>query len=117
MQDYWGGLPFPSPEDLPNPGIEPRSPAVQADSLPAEPLGKPKFIKVKHKTNPAPQSYCPHLQCSVAGVTCAQGHCTEWSTVRGVSGEGLQVETPLFSGGSQTVHIWELSQGLNTFPS
>ena len=33
---------FPSPEDLPNPGIEPMSPALQADSLPAEPQGKPK---------------------------------------------------------------------------
>ena len=33
---------FPSPEDLPNPGIEPRSPALEADSLPAEPQGKPK---------------------------------------------------------------------------
>ena len=40
-QEYWGGLSFPSPEDLPNPGIEPRSPALQANSLPAEPLGKP----------------------------------------------------------------------------
>ena len=36
------GWPFPSPGDLPNPGIEPRSPALQADSLPAEPHGKPK---------------------------------------------------------------------------
>ena len=34
-------VPFPSPGDLPNPGIKPRSPAVQADSLPAEPQGKP----------------------------------------------------------------------------
>ena len=34
-------LPFPSPRDLPNPGIEPRSPALQADSLPSEPQGKP----------------------------------------------------------------------------
>ena len=34
--------PFPSPGDLPNPGIEPRSPALRADSLPAEPQGKPK---------------------------------------------------------------------------
>ena len=34
-------LPFPSPGDLPDPGIEPRSPALQADSLPSEPLGKP----------------------------------------------------------------------------
>ena len=40
--EYWNGLPFPSPGDLPNPGIEPRSPMLQADSLPAEPPGKPK---------------------------------------------------------------------------
>ena len=33
-QAYWSGLPFPSPGDLPNPGIEPRSPVLQADSLP-----------------------------------------------------------------------------------
>ena len=35
-QEYWSGLPFPSPGDLPNPGIEPVSPALQADSLPTE---------------------------------------------------------------------------------
>ena len=40
-QGYWSGLPFPSPGDLPNPGIEPRSPALQADSLPTELQGKP----------------------------------------------------------------------------
>ena len=38
-QVYWSGLPFPSPGDLPNPGIEPRSPALQADALPSEPPG------------------------------------------------------------------------------
>ena len=36
---YWSGLPFPSPGDLPNPGIEPRFPALQVNSLPAEPQG------------------------------------------------------------------------------
>ena len=41
-QGYWSGLPFPSPGDLPNPGIEPRFPTLQADSLPTEPQGKPK---------------------------------------------------------------------------
>ena len=41
-QEYCSGLPFPSPGDLPNPGIEPRSPALQADSLPTELQGKPK---------------------------------------------------------------------------
>ena len=40
--EYWSGLHFPSPRDLPNPGIEPRSPTLQADSLPAEPQEKPK---------------------------------------------------------------------------
>ena len=37
-QGYCSGLPFPSPGDLPDPGIEPRSPALQADALPSEPL-------------------------------------------------------------------------------
>ena len=41
-QEYWRGLPFPSPGDLPDPGIEPRSPALQADALTSEPPGKPK---------------------------------------------------------------------------
>jgi len=40
-QEYWNGLPFPSPGELPNPVIEPRSPALQADSLPTELRGKP----------------------------------------------------------------------------
>ena len=44
-QEYWHGLPFPSPGDLPNPGIEPGSPALQADSLLSEPAGKLKAIK------------------------------------------------------------------------
>ena len=38
-QEYWSGLPFPSPEDLPDPGIKPRSPTLQADTLPSEPPG------------------------------------------------------------------------------
>ena len=41
-QEYWSGLPFPSPGDLPNPGIEPKSLAFWEDSLPSEPPGKPK---------------------------------------------------------------------------
>ena len=40
-QEYWSGLPFPSPGDLPDPGIKPRSPALQADALASEPPGKP----------------------------------------------------------------------------
>ena len=43
-QEYGSGLPFSSPEDLPDPGIEPRSPTLQADSLPSEPLLKKAFV-------------------------------------------------------------------------
>ena len=42
-QEYWSGLPCPSPRDLPNPGIEPRSPEFQADDLTSEPPGKPQY--------------------------------------------------------------------------
>ena len=41
QQEYWSGLPFPSSGDLPNPGVEPCSPALQADSLSSEPQGEP----------------------------------------------------------------------------
>ena len=40
-QEYWSGLPCPSPGDLPDPGMEPGSPALQANFLPSEPPGKP----------------------------------------------------------------------------
>ena len=43
-KECWSGLPFPSPGDLPDPGIEPGSPALQADALPSEPLGKPDLM-------------------------------------------------------------------------
>ena len=42
--EYWSGLPFPSPGDLPDLGIELRSPALPADALPSEPLGNPSLI-------------------------------------------------------------------------
>ena len=45
-QEYWSGLPFPSPGDLPNPGIKPRSPALEADALTSEPPGKSEFKEV-----------------------------------------------------------------------
>ena len=45
-QEYWHGLPFPSPGDLPVPGIEPRSPALQTDALPSEPPGKPTCFRL-----------------------------------------------------------------------
>ena len=46
-QEYWSGHPFPSPGDLPDPRIEPRSPALHMDSLPPEPPGNP-YIYISH---------------------------------------------------------------------
>ena len=48
-QEYWSGLLFPFPGDLPNPGIEPRSPALQAGSLPSKPQGKPLWYVLSAK--------------------------------------------------------------------
>ena len=45
-QEYWNWLPCPPPGDLPNPGIKPRSPELQADSFPSEPPGKPKNTRI-----------------------------------------------------------------------
>ena len=46
MREYWSGLPCPPLGDIPNPGTEPKSPALQADSLPSGPSGKPKNTRV-----------------------------------------------------------------------
>ena len=45
--EYWNGRPFPSPGDLPNPGIKPKSPTLKVDSLQAEPQGKAKGETIK----------------------------------------------------------------------
>ena len=45
-QEYWSRLPFPSPGDFPNPEIKPRSPSLQADSLPSEPPARPENTRV-----------------------------------------------------------------------
>ena len=49
-QEYWSGLPFPSPGDLPDPGMEPGSPKLRADALSSEPLGNP-IIKDNMSSN------------------------------------------------------------------
>ena len=50
-QEDWSGLPFPSPGDPPNPGIEPGSPTLRADSLLSELPGKPSFFYIKLKVS------------------------------------------------------------------
>ena len=66
-QEYWSGLPFPSPEALPNPGIEPASSALQADALLSEPPGRPGgdsvviiilFITLLHMSGKGFRSWC-----------------------------------------------------------
>ena len=48
-QGYWNGLPFPPPWDLPDPGIEPGFPTLQADSLPSEPPRKPQLVHKQYQ--------------------------------------------------------------------
>ena len=76
-QEYWSGLPFPSPGDLPNPGIEPMSPALQVDSLLSEPLGSHgvKWAESKPRWHPAAaqdQTLC-HFSHPVCGKRGNQG--------------------------------------------
>ena len=56
-QEYWSGLPFPSPGDLPDPGIEPGSPALEADTLISEPPGKPPAQNSLQKTKAVTHFY------------------------------------------------------------
>jgi hypothetical protein len=60
-QEYWRGLPFPSPGDLSNPGIKPRSPALQADSLPPELPGEGFRLQGKRKKKKKNQLPPPFL--------------------------------------------------------
>ena len=58
-QEYWSRSPFPSPGDLPDPGRELRSPALQADSLLSEPPGKPQEPVDSFRNSSYPQAVCP----------------------------------------------------------
>ena len=49
-QECWSGLPFPSPGDLPDPGIEPGSPTLQADALPSKPPGGRRALEMQDRT-------------------------------------------------------------------
>ena len=73
-QEYWSELPFPSPGYLPDPGIKPRSPALQADSLPSELPGKPSKDTIYFQIVPILQSFHTYksalfvLYCIGAGI-------------------------------------------------
>ena len=67
-QECWSGLPFPSPGDLPDPGIKPRSPALQADALPSEPPGKPCFYFQFSSVAQSCPTLCDPMNCSTPGL-------------------------------------------------
>ena len=72
-QEYWSELPFPSPGDLPDPGIEPRSPTLQADALPTEPPGKlkgPVNVQDKPQYVVFPPSLCTDMVFGACLKTC-----------------------------------------------
>ena len=75
--EYWSGWPFPSPGDLPNPRIEARSPALQVNSLPAEPQGKAKNTRVSSLS--LFQQIFP-TQELIGGSCIAGGFFNNWST-------------------------------------
>ena len=70
-QEYWSGLPFPSPGDIPDPGIEPRSPTLQADALPSEPPGNNQGDAHQNYNEISPHAYQNHcyqkMAANVAG--------------------------------------------------
>ena len=68
-QEYWSGLPCPPPGDLPNPGIKPRSPTLQVDSLPSEPKGNPRLLEWVA----APFSKGSSQSRNLTGVSCIAG--------------------------------------------
>ena len=105
QQEHWSGLPFPYPGDLPNPGIEPGSPALQADSLLSDPLGKTFFRWVPHtgdsnavllwKDNFLKRNHA----CLLIHSSCIRLFVTPWTTVS---------QAPLSMGFSQQEHWSEL---------
>ena len=103
-QEYWSGLPFPPPGDLPNPGIEPTSPmspALPADSLPAEPLGKPsqeasKFPKGKNTVSISAPTVdgILELEAMFAVLSCRHPPPFIWEEVVAPGGEGRGPQAP-----------------------
>ena len=78
-QEYWSGLPFPSPGDLPNSGIEPRSPALQADALTSEPHQGRVFLGVCKFPNQIPDTYSSYCEVNWNLLSCVWLFVTLWT--------------------------------------
>ena len=81
-QEYWCGLTFPSPGDLPNPGIEPGSLTLQADALPSDPPGKPKEKPIKTAIGK-----------QIQGEEIAKWVQSHWSEIKWTKMEGEKVQS------------------------
>ena len=92
-QECWSGLPFPSPGDLPDPGIQPQSPTLQADTLPSESPGNSKFLLlvyfmyqlnyISSVTQSCP-TLCDSMDCSLSGSSVHgifQARVLEWVAI------------------------------------
>ena len=77
-QEYWSGFPFPSPGNLPDPGIEPGSPAWQADSLPLSRLGSPRIFWL-HSNAQEPVHLAGHV--TLKGRVTEMLPCLVWARV------------------------------------
>ena len=77
-QEYWNGMPFPSPGDLPDLGIEPRSPTLQADALPSEPPGKSTEGKLGLILMGRAMLSKSLIQFSIDGWSCVPYHIFTW---------------------------------------
>ena len=120
-QEYWSGLPFLSPGDLPDPGIKPRSPTLVADALTSEPPGKPfivsQFIVLEAKI---PRSNCwqicfllrPFLACEWPPSHCSScglsSLCTSFPVTHHASRLPFLLQTPVRLG-------WALSNSISQF--
>ena len=93
-QEYWSGLPFPSPGDLPNSGIEPGSPTLQGNSLLPEPSGKSRSWGATDKSDPNPA--LKERKCNWEGIMIVLD--TLWEE-RTVLPEGLQKTKAIFASG------------------
>ena len=83
-QEYWNGLPFPPPADLPDPGIKPGSPTLQADPLLTEPLGKPTSWGIR-------SAYC-HLRVKLLSLLFSQ--LTDGLTCSGILSSPILSDNP-----------------------
>ena len=101
-QGYWSGLPFPSPGDLPDPGIEPRSPALQAGSVPAEPPPKGvrariQSIRDKHHRSEHHETTGHEGRGAAKRTAAALRHVAELSTFRAPAAEAENLKVPVRS--------------------